>query len=435
MGKEYYKDEHGVWRIKEEVKGDATTSDLASDDMTAQPEVEKEIAATNDLQNRVFVQEEVPTNKVGAATPVRPTPEINYHKTNNNNRLMVWVILGIIGGVFVLVMGSIILLTSLLLGERQSSFWDASYTEDCVICDDDFWNFDPLEATALPADMKIAGSNNLFIDQMNTNNGVAVALEGNILYVSGLGFPIMRYETSFENSRVYLNEWARFIYQDARALYFLNLGNLYRMDRQTETIERLLEEVHAPKFINNMIYFNYFQDGRMPVYAYNRSTGELVELIDHTSTMFVDQGSNRIIYIDFEGIHRVDLNGANRETLASDREGIWTFIYDGQKLYWINFNDQVIAYNVITTERTVIGQGYFFDLGMLGNYVLFRDLEGNLYAVAKTGGEAQLLTTRVQSFATVGDKLMISRFDGNVYVMDLNGNIALIPRESFWDWD
>ena len=416
MKQEYYKDENGIWRIKEVIENDASNDDSANDGIT-------------DVHHHVPVQEEVLINKAAVDKNVSLTPEISADKTKPKKRLRRGLLLAIFGGLAVLTIGNLIGLTPYLIDELQIMLY----------------RVEPIETTALLEDMKIEGSNNIFVDQMNVNNRMTAILQDNILYVGGLRGSVIRFENNFDHSSVFFAEWVEFLHLDEDALYFSNHSGLYRFNHETETRERLLEDIDRPLFIDNVIYFQRFDAGHPALYAYNRDTKELVKLIDNARTTFVDQKNNRLIYFDSLEIHQADLNGNNRETLIRDTAGIWTFIYDGNKLFWSNMDGEVIAYNMATGSEVIIAEfsaHIVRELAIIGDYVVLRASGGSvgdlrLYAVAKTGGEAQLLADRIWDFAIVGNKIILQRNNAprrgyNIYVMDLNGNIAQIPDERFW---
>ena len=182
------------------------------------------------------------------------------------------------------------------------------------------------------------------------------------------------------------------------------------------------------------------------IYQLNLESGNSeVWLEGRIREFYADVENDRIIFAALSRIYEVNLAGENRSLITGDflhynrlnpnMEYGW--MYDGNRVLWIHSGDwtgiesSIYSIDFDTREQVYLGRiSNASSINVIDDYVLVNTTEGNLYLIDIDARHRRLLSNDVSIFAVVGNRIFYRQIGTwNIYVMDLDGNVALFNYE------
>ena len=165
---------------------------------------------------------------------------------------------------------------------------------------------------------------------------------------------------------------------------------------------------------------------------------------------FADEQNDRILFTAINHIYEINFAGENRNLITED---FWHYsrldpsmergwMYDGNRILWINSGDwtgiesSLFSFSFDTREQEYLGRiNNASSVNVINDYILVNTTDGDLYLIDIDAMHRRLLSNEVGHFAVVGDRIFYRQIGTrNIYVMDLNGNVAFFGAEEA-EWD
>ena len=165
---------------------------------------------------------------------------------------------------------------------------------------------------------------------------------------------------------------------------------------------------------------------------------------------FADEQNDRILFATISSIYETDFEGESRNLITDEFshysrlypriERGW--MYDGNRILWINAVDwtgiesSLFSFCFDTHEQEYLGRiNNASSINVINDYILVNTTEGDLYLIDVDARHRKLLSDEVDQFAVAGDHIFYRQIGTrNIYVMDLNGNVAFFGTEAT-EWD
>ena len=312
--------------------------------------------------------------------------------------------------------------------------------------------------------------NATFVNRVNYYQGLLIGVFDGEIYSQLLGEEVRKINSdNLETYQVirYIEAGMAFNKMDIAGgtLYYAQpRGHLKRYDfSQTNQDEFIFEAVSTgifdfQRFDNFVLHrtftWNFFRHrpNRIAdenIYRFDLENGIYEVWIDGgvrgIREFFADEKNDRILFSVGSSIFEVDFNGENKNLITdnflhytrNDPHMTFGWMYDGNRVGWIDSQDwtgiqsSAFVFDFETKEETYLGRiPDGAAIGAISNYILISDTRGHLYLVDIDARHRRLLTDDVMRFAVVGDHIFYQQLGtGNIYVMDLDGNVALFNVE------
>ena len=369
-----------------------------------------------------------------------------------NDRKMTWVYLGVLGLI------TISMWWFVFGGDVFTA--DLFYSDGFTVDSDFELNLIPLTEMAIEIDPDFDAT---FVNRMNYYHGLSIGVYDGEIYsllnnrqvrlISSDSLDV--YEIIYPTTgRIRFDQ----MYITDNVLYYTRpRGDFERHDlRQTNQYTTIATDVTAfirfDDFVLHRIHdWDFFTHREFPrvdgnIYQLDLESGySKVWLECRTREFFADVENDRIIFAVLSSIYEVNLVGENRNLITSDflhynrldpnLEYGW--MYDGNRVLWIHSGDwtgiesSIFSFNFDTQEQEYLGRiTNAASVNVIDDYVLVNTTEGYLYLLDIDSGHRRLLANDVFIFAVVGNRIFYRQIGTwKIYVMDLEGNVALFNYE------
>jgi len=282
----------------------------------------------------------------------------------------------------------------------------------------------------------------LFINQWNTQSWMGVFVTENRIYL--VDDRVVAYSHDFEVEDTFeVTSWLDDVHVRDDMIYYTNFGTLYRYDPETQTTQSIVEGVHNMVVIGDLIFHQSLSWGPSDLYVYDLERGERTVLVRESVREFmVNPGQDRLVFLNDEGrLYYTNMLGDEQTPISSQRT-VWSFAYDGEYVFWEDFNN-LFRFDFETEQTVVVGESSDIrQMAFIGDYLVFSNWDHEIHVMNRDGSDRRLLATDAWDFAVTPHWIIFvrerGRDDFERYVVDLEGNAyelteaglgdALVPR-------